>query len=359
MGTSVYQYQGILHTASGSSPFGRILAGETWDSTTTRAKAIFIDKGAIASGATISSNLTGTAIGEQLLLDVVGAGENGHVVTCSVPSSTGTGLSHTKGGLIGQIATASNSNVGGGVVYLAAALAGQASTAGTVAQGNICGVLAQAQTIGGTDSTSSAMTALMINSGTAVSTVNTALSKVGLSLLSSGSAKNTAFAYCVKSASSGGTVPAVNCSHGILVDSASIDANAFAVVSGTTPTVVWGVGADGKNTVAVTAPGAGGGPFAGGSAANITISLTGLTTAAQALSAAITVNTTAVTASSRIWAQVISYAYGAAGAMAAGWPAVSLPASNITAGTSFTFQIANLGTGALSGAIGIAFKIEN
>lgn len=107
----------------------------------------------------------------------------------------------------------------------------------------------------------------------------------------------------------------------------------------------------------VTTPTAGAGPFATGSATNITVSLTGLTTAAQNISAPITVTNTAVTSASIIRATVISYAYGAAGVMAAGLPVVCL--GTVTPGTSFTFQIANVGTGALAGAIGINFTIQN
>lgn len=119
-------------------------------------------------------------------------------------------------------------------------------------------------------------------------------------------------------------------------------------------TLPWGIDRTGKVNVAVTSPAAGGGPFAAGAASNITVSVTGLTTAADAVSSAIVVNTTNVTANSRIFASVISYAgtYGTNGV-----PLVCLGA--IVAGTSFSFQIVNVGTRALSGAIGIAFKIEN
>lgn len=116
----------------------------------------------------------------------------------------------------------------------------------------------------------------------------------------------------------------------------------------------------GKITVAGTnfvAPAAGAGPFAGLSGSVITVSLTGLTLAAQNVSAAITVTTTAVTASSIIRVSGLVYTVGAAGVLAAGWPAVMIITK--TAGTSFTFQVANLGTGALSGAIGITFCIDN
>jgi hypothetical protein len=290
-------------------------------------------------------------------LDVPTVTEFGLYVSAQVPSTV-TGTALTKSAVNGTINDASVSSFGGTRI-LAIGVQGASGTAGTNTQGDLVGVYGTAQVNSGTDATAAALQANIVNAGgTAVTAVQSALSKYGLLVGSSGAAANTAFIYCSKSGGPPGTTPQ-NCAHGILIDGASITAgnSAMGVVTGTTPTVLWNRDSTGKRNVSVTAPGAGGGPFAGGSAAHITISLTGLTTAAQALSASITVNTTAVTASSRIVAQVISYAYGAAGAMAAGWPAVSLGA--IVAGTSFAFQIANLGTGALSGAIGISFTIEN
>lgn len=116
----------------------------------------------------------------------------------------------------------------------------------------------------------------------------------------------------------------------------------------------WVRGANGKRSVAVTAPAAGGGPFAAGAAPHITVTVTGLTTAADAASSAIVVNTTAVNATSRISADIISYA---GTYVTNGVPIVALGA--IVAGTSFAFQIVNVGTQPLSGNITIAFTIEN
>lgn len=106
--------------------------------------------------------------------------------------------------------------------------------------------------------------------------------------------------------------------------------------------------------VNVASPASGAGPFAAGSASNITVVVTGLTTAASTASAAIVVNTTAVSATSRITASVIAYSgtYGSAGV-----PTVAL--GPIVAGTSFSFQIYNAGLAALLGNITIAFTVQN
>lgn len=338
----------LLGTSHSGSLYGNLNAGSIFNGALGKTTEVVLDRAVAVPASLLAANHA-----ESYSLDVVGSGEQGIAVLAIAPSTTASGGTHFKTAINGFAVTSALSAFP--TQYQAVGVAGQGSTTGTVAQGSVAGVSGQGTVSSGTDATANGIVGTVVNSGTAVTTVNTALSKVVCQLQSAGVAKNTAFLYAIKQG--GGAIAAINCAHGVLVDGASVDANAFAVTSGTTPTVLWGIGPAGQQTVAVTAPGAGGGPFAGGSATNITVSLTGLTTLAQALSAAITVNTTAVTANSRIWAQVISYAYGAAGAMAAGWPAVSL--GSIVASTSFTFQIANLGTGALSGAIGIAFKIEN
>lgn len=109
-----------------------------------------------------------------------------------------------------------------------------------------------------------------------------------------------------------------------------------------------------KPRVQVYSPAAGAGPFAAGNAAYINVAVTGLTTAADAASAAIVVNTTAVTASSRIKAEIIAYA--------GTWVTNGVPRivpGAIVAGTSFAFQVVNTGVNALAGQITIAFTVEN
>lgn len=109
-----------------------------------------------------------------------------------------------------------------------------------------------------------------------------------------------------------------------------------------------------KPQVQVYSPAAGAGPFAAGNAAYINIAVTGLTTAAGAASSAIVVNTTAVTASSRIRAQIIAYA----GTFVTNGVPIIVPGA-IVAATSFAFQVVNLGSAALAGQITIAFTVEN
>lgn len=114
--------------------------------------------------------------------------------------------------------------------------------------------------------------------------------------------------------------------------------------------------ASGQPVVVFNAVTAGGGPFAAQSSRYIKLSLTGLTTAVSTTSAAITVNTGACRSTSNITGQIVSYAgtYGPAGN---GNPMLV----QITPGSgSFTFKIYNQDlTRALSGAIGLLFKIED
>lgn len=107
--------------------------------------------------------------------------------------------------------------------------------------------------------------------------------------------------------------------------------------------------------VNVVTPATGAGPFAAGSSQNATVTVSGLTTAASTASAAILVNTSAVSATSRIVPTVIAYAgtYGTNGV-----PTVLL--GPIVAGTSFSFQVYNAHpTNALAGNITIAFTVQN
>lgn len=340
MGSPVYQYNGVLRNGAGGSVFGNLLAGEGFDGTTRKARTLFLDRSEV-----VNANLNAVSFAEQYTLDSTAA-ESSHGIYSLVPAAAG---AVQKVGFSVLLETGATGD----------AIAGSNAVVTTAAHasGNAFGTQGTATVIAASDATARALQGVIINSGTAVTSLST-LSKIALTLISAGTVKNSAFLYATRGVS--GVISAINATHGICVDGASCDTSALAVTDGTTPTLLWAVNPGGKGLVGGTnlaSPAGGGGPFAGAAAANITISLTGLTTAAQNLSAAITVNTTAVTAASRISAGVISYAYGAAGLMAAGWPAVSLGA--IVAGTSFSFQIANLGTGALSGAIGIAFKIEN
>lgn len=338
MGSAVVQYDGVLRNGvSGASIFGTLYMGVGFDGTVGKTRILLLDR-----SSTVSAALNGSSVAEQFTLDSTAA-EQGRGLLATVPVGAG---AVQKIGNHNSISTSATGLALGGSFA--------ASVSATQTGANIVGGQGSATITALGDATATGIQGVVVNNGTAVTSFST-LSKIACTLVSGGTVKNSAFLYAAK-----GSGAPINATHGICVDGASCDTSTFAVTSGTTPTILWGTNAGGKQLVGganLASPGAGGGPFAGAAAANITISLTGLTTAAQNLSAAIVVNTTAVTAASRISADVISYAYGAAGLMAAGWPAVSLGA--IVAGTSFSFQIANLGTGALSGAIGIAFKIEN
>lgn len=337
MGSPVYQYNGVLRNGAGGSVFGNLLAGEGFDGTTGKARTLFLDRSEV-----VSANLAAVSFAEQYTLDSTVA-ESSHAIYSVVPAAAG---AVQKVGFNTLLSTGATGD----------AIAGSNAVVTTTAHasGNVYGTQGAATVVAASDATARALQGVIINSGTAVTSL-AALSKIGLTLVSAGTVKNSAFLYAAGGAS--GAIGAINCTHGICVDGASCDTSTFAVTSGTTPTILWGTNAGGKELVGganLASPGAGGGPFAGAAAANITISLTGLTTAADAASASIVVNTTAVTASSRIYWSIISYA----GTYATnGVPFVALGA--IVAATSFAFQIINIGTAALSGAIGIAFKIEN
>jgi hypothetical protein len=227
--------RGVLRVQSGGSIYGQLLSGVGWDATISKSRQLLLDRSSTAPAV-----LNGANHGEYIQTDVAGVTESGLSVYANAPSTAGSGASHSKVALAGSVTTAEVSNFGGSVIYQAVGVYSSAATSGTVSEGNLTSLYALAQTTTGTDATSSCLYGLFVNQGTNVTTVATAKSKYGIFLQSAGSAKNTAFLYAAKGAVSGG-IAAANCSHGILVDGASTDANPFAVVSGTTPTVLWGV----------------------------------------------------------------------------------------------------------------------
>jgi hypothetical protein len=129
---------------------------------------------------------------------------------------------------------------------------------------------------------------------------------------------------------------------------------AFCVGSGSAPTVLWGRDPAGKRLVSVTS-GSGAGPIAGGAASHITVTTVSQTAAAGASGTPVVVNTTAVTASSRISFNIQSYS----GTISTnGLPVIYITATS--AGTSFTFVVSNAHlSAALSGTVTVAFTIEN
>jgi len=208
----------------------------------------------------------------------------------------------------------------------------------------------------GSDATAFAARLFLINiGGTAVANVGDPLAKLGMTITSAGNQKNTAFVYCYKEATGGAVAaPAVNATHGIVVDGPSVDTTAFCVGTGTSPTVLWARSPWGKRLVNVTA-GSGAGPIAGADASHITVTTVSQTAAAGATGTPVVVNTTQVTANSRILAQIINYS----GTLTTnGLPVVYITA--LSAATSFTFVISNAhSANALSGTVTVAFTIEN
>ncbi len=333
---ALYKQYGVIHDGAGPA-FGNVMLGHSYSTATAKDRILIIDSTSLAGGATANSGLANSSHAEQYALNTTVA-EKGVAIVSTVASTAGA---------VQKVALdVTSTSAATGAVYGINAVT---QISGTQTGATIYGVQSQAVVPVGTDGTVTGLLSVVYNSGSAVTGLG-ALSKIGLVVTSGGVAKNSAYIYCVKTAS---LVP-INATHGICVDTASVDTSAFAVTSGSTPTLLWARDAAGKRLVNVTAPAAGGGPFAGGAASHITIQLKDLTTAADAASAAIVVNTTAVTAASRIYASVIAYA----GTYATnGLPIVCLGA--IVAGTSFAFQIVNAGTAALSGQITIAFTIEN
>lgn len=335
---------GAIQCENLANPFGNLALGGGYNALN-KTSMLLLDR--TTSGSTVST----AQHGEFFTLDTAGvSNEVGLKIFANATASTAGGPVRSKISVMGVIAT-SESTTGGNTSDCVGVL-GVASANSTLVR--IYGVQGTAQVPLTTTALSCGLSSVLdINNGAPSASFGAATSSYGTYTVSSGTTKPTSLSWVAK------VGPGVNFQFGHVVESTAVDASAFAVNTGDTP--LWAVQPSGKVSLGGTnlaSPVAGAGPFAGAAASNITISLTGLVTVAQALSAAIVVNTTAVTAASIITARVISYGYGAAGAMAAGCPLVVLPGT-IVAGTSFSFQIANVGTGALSGAIGIAFKIEN
>jgi hypothetical protein len=231
---------GVLFSSSNNSAFGANFLASRANSVARNRLSFSGPTAALADGSSNSRH------DENFVLDVAGS-ENLFTAVASVPASTASGATQTKIAIQGVTNTAAISNFGGSIIYVATGVAGVGQSTGATTQGYVVGVNGSGVVGTGTDATAVGLQAGIVNvAGTAVSTVGTALSKYAAQLQSAGAAKNTAFLYAAKGAS--GAVPAVNCSHGLLVDSASCDANAFAVVSGTTPTVVYGIQPSGKTT---------------------------------------------------------------------------------------------------------------
>jgi len=233
----VVKQSGVLTDGSGASAFGNNLVADSFNS-------LGKSRMVVLSGVTSLPASSTSRHEEGYLLDAA-ASETAVLVAAQVPSTAASGSSHQKFALQGAIATAEPSTFGG-TFYNSTGLNAVAATTGTVGTASITGAASLFSVSSGTDATAQALLVGMSNSGTAVSSVNTALSKYGIQGISAGAAKNTAFGYFSKGPI--GPIPAVNSSHGLLVDNASVDANAFAVVSGTTPTVVYGVQPTGKIT---------------------------------------------------------------------------------------------------------------
>lgn len=222
----------LIGTTSAPSIYGNLNAGSIFNGALNKTTQVVLDR-----AQTVPATLLAADHAESFQLDVAGSTEQGLYVYCTAPSTTASGGNHSKVAVQGAVVTAALSAFP--TEYQAVGVVGQGSTSGTVAQGSIIGVQGTGAVVSGTDAEAKGLVGVLINQGTAVSTVNTALSKVACQLQSAGSAKNSAFLYAFKQ--SAGAVAAANCSHGILIDGASVDANAFAVTSGTAPTILWAV----------------------------------------------------------------------------------------------------------------------
>jgi hypothetical protein len=328
----VTKQNGVLCEGSGASAFGANLVGDSFNA---RSKSRLL----ISGGVLTLPSQSDARHEEGFLLDAT-ASETGVLVGTQVPASAASGASHQKVALSAAVVTQEPSTFGG-TTYTSVGLNSVAATEGTVANAAIRGAASLYSVASGTDATAQGLLVGMSNSGSAVTTVNTALSKYGIQAISAGSAKNTAFGYFSRGPI--GAASAINASHGLLVDSISVDANAFAVVSGTTPTVVYGVQPSGKvtysaadvtiatqaATAALTAP-------AG------LITITALTCAAAT---AVSVSCTAaaglaVTSASRIALTIQSQTGSAAGLMVVaadsiGANAFSIRIGNTTAATAY------------------------
>jgi hypothetical protein len=345
----VAKINGQLVDQAGSGVFDSTFSGSYWDISSAKGAVYIVDARTSLSSALTA--LAGASWGELYVLSSAG-GESGHSVLATVPSSVAAGIG--KSALIGRITTGSISNFGGSAFSTAYGVNGVSVTSAGNTQGTLVGTGGQAYVDLTSDAQASAGQFILTNAGgTAVTTVGTALSKVVVSLVSQGAAKNSAFLYAAKTGTTGVTAP-VNCTNGIVVDGASVDVTAFCVASGSAPTVLWGRDPAGKRLVAVTS-GSGAGPIAAAAASHITVTTVSQTAAAGATGTPVVVNTTAVTANSRIIAQIISYS----GTLTTnGLPVVYITA--LSAATSFTFAISNAhSANALSGTVTVAFTIEN
>lgn len=233
----VYQYNGgLFNAASGGSLFGTLLLAESYGQSLGKSQLVLLDR-----AGTVSGVLATASHGESFTLDIIG-NEQALSSLATVPSTAASSSACIKAALLGTIYQGASSSV---APNNAIAVQGNAFSNGTVAQANLTGAQGAFGFVTGTDGSGTALAGFMINTGgSAVSALQNAFSKYGMLINSAGNAKNTAYVYCYKAAN--GIVPAVNCSHGVLVDGASVDSNAFAVVSGTTPTVLWGVNSVGK-----------------------------------------------------------------------------------------------------------------
>ncbi len=345
----IAKINGQLVDQSGAGMYDAVLSGSYWSISAGKPAVYLVDARTSLSSAL--TTLAGASWGEFYVLSSAG-GETGHMTVASVPSTVAAGVG--KSALTGRITTGSISDFGGSAFSTAYGVNGVSVTAAGNTQGTLVGVGGQAYVDATSDAQASGAQFILTNAGgTAVTTVGTALSKVVLSLVSQGAAKNSAFLYAAKTGTSGVTAP-VNCTNGIVVDGASVDVTAFCVASGTTPTVQWGRDPLGKRLVNVTG-GTGAGPIAGGAASHITVTTVSQSAAAGASGTPVVVNTTAVTANSRILAQIMSYS----GTISTnGLPVIYITATS--AGTSFTFVVSNAHlSAALSGTVTVAFTIEN
>jgi hypothetical protein len=346
----LYKYQGQVLDQSGASMLDGFAYGSYWNRTLGLAGVYLID-----SALPLASNLLTLGLshyGEVFSLSRPLVDEIGHVMNSYVPS-TATGTSYTKAPLLVSASTLAVSNYAGGSLLLSTGIRANSSAAAGNTQGYIAGLDSSATIEATADATAYGARAGIFNAGgTGVSTLNTALSKVVLRAFSAGNAQNSAFMYCVKDGA--GAIPPVNCYHGVVVDGASVSTTAFCVASGSTPTSLWARDPLGKRLVSVTS-GSGAGPIAGGTASHITVTTVSQTAAAGATGTPVVVNTTAVTANSRIIAQIINYS----GTLTTnGLPVVYITA--LSAATSFTFAISNAhSANALSGTVTVAFTIEN
>lgn len=345
---------GGLHDSNNGSMYDGQYSGSIWNAALSKATSYVISKD--SNTTTAIAALAASNFGEYYTLASTAANEGANTIIATVPSSA-TNVSGTAKSTVNTVCvTAAVSNFGGGVLQQAVGLVGTGQTATSNTQGYISGIYASALVSASSDATAFGQRVFIINAGgTAVSTLNTALSKVALNLVSSGANKNSAYLYCLKQNTSDGST-AVNCSHGICVDAGSVDANAFAVVSGTTPTVLWAVQPTGKQTVpdsVVTI--ATQASTAALTTASGMVTITALTcAAATAVSVSCTTSAgLAVTTSSRVYLSIQNQTGSAAGFMVVAADAVTSNAFNIRIGNT------TAATAYGGGAFSVAYTIVN